>query len=92
MIGDFQLQSEKFYFFTWMRETLEPMGDIGPHGGVRTPPNWFRWFPIIVRTSEKTININWHYTFYCVRWDTYFQANRVEHQKLNQTTADLSFG
>ena len=33
-----------------------------------------------------------YYTVSPVRWDTYFQANRVEHQKLNQTTADLSFG
>ena len=32
------------------------------------------------------------YTVSPVRWDTYFQANRVEHQKLNQTTAELSFG
>ena len=27
-----------------------------------------------------------------VRWDTYFQVNLVEHQKLNQTTVELSFG
>ena len=26
------------------------------------------------------------YTVYSVRWDTYFLVNRVEHQKLNQTT------
>ena len=28
------------------------------------------------------------YTVSPVRWDTYFQANRVENQKLNQTTAE----
>ena len=27
-----------------------------------------------------------------VRWDTYFLVNRVENQKLNQTTAELPFG
>ena len=27
------------------------------------------------------------YTVSPVRWDTYFQANRVENQKLNQTAA-----
>ena len=26
------------------------------------------------------------YRVYSVRWGTYFQVNRVEHQKLNQTT------
>ena len=26
------------------------------------------------------------YTVYSVRWATYFPVNRVEHQKLNQTT------
>ena len=33
-----------------------------------------------------------HYTVYPVRWDIFFLVNRVEHQKLNQTTAELSFG
>ena len=32
------------------------------------------------------------YTVSPVRWDTYFQVNRVENQKLNQTTAELPFG
>ena len=32
------------------------------------------------------------YTVYPVRWDTYFLVNRVENQKLNQTTAELPFG
>ena len=32
------------------------------------------------------------YTVFPVRWDIYFQANRVEHQKLSQTKAELSFG
>ena len=32
------------------------------------------------------------YTVYSVRWGTYFLVIRVEHQKLNQTTAELSFG
>ena len=32
------------------------------------------------------------YTIYSVRWGTYFLVIRVEHQKLNQTTAELSFG
>ena len=32
------------------------------------------------------------YTVSPVRWDTYFLVNRVENQKLNQTTAELSFG
>ena len=32
------------------------------------------------------------YTFFTVRWNTFFLVNRVEHQKLNQTTAELSFG
>ena len=31
------------------------------------------------------------YTVSPVRWDTYFKANRVENQKLNQTTAELPF-
>ena len=26
------------------------------------------------------------YRVFCVRWDTFFLVNRVEHQKLNQTT------
>ena len=32
------------------------------------------------------------YTVSPVRWDTYFLVNRVENQKLNQTTAELPFG
>ena len=31
------------------------------------------------------------YTVSPVRWDTYFLVNRVENQKLNQTTAELPF-
>ena len=38
-----------------------------------------------------TIRIT-QYTVYSVRWGTYFLVIRVEHQKLNQTTAELSFG
>ena len=26
------------------------------------------------------------------RWGSYFQINRIEHQKLNKTSAELSFG
>ena len=33
-----------------------------------------------------------HYKVSPVRWDTYFLVNRVENQKLNQTTAELPFG
>ena len=33
-----------------------------------------------------------HYTVYSVRWATFFLVNRVENQKLNQTTAELPFG
>jgi len=32
------------------------------------------------------------YTVSPVGWDTYFLANGVENQKLNQTTAELPFG
>ena len=32
------------------------------------------------------------YTVYPVSWETYFLVNRVENQKLNQTTAELPFG
>ena len=32
------------------------------------------------------------YTVSPVRWETYFLVNRVENQKLNQTTAELPFG
>ena len=32
------------------------------------------------------------YTVYSVRWATFFLINRVENQKLNQTTAELPFG
>ena len=32
------------------------------------------------------------YTVSSVSWDTYFLVNRVENQKLNQTTAELPFG
>ena len=32
------------------------------------------------------------YTVSPVRWDPYCQANRVENEKLNQTTAELPFG
>ena len=32
------------------------------------------------------------YTVSPVKWDTYFLVNRVENQKLNQTTAELPFG
>ena len=50
--------------------------------------------------AEKNIRYLWPiaseelllYTVSPVRWDTYFQVNRVENQKLNQTTAELPFG
>ena len=32
------------------------------------------------------------YTIYFIRGETYQLANRVEHHKLNQTTAELPFG
>ena len=32
------------------------------------------------------------YTVCFVRWDTYYLANQVEHQKLNQTTVELPLG
>ena len=41
---------------------------------------------------DPDLPYNFAYTFYCVRWDTYFLVNRVENQKLNQTTAELPFG
>ena len=31
-------------------------------------------------------NERFPYNLFCVNWNTYFQVNRVEHQKLNQTT------
>ena len=69
MIIDFQLVRKIPVFYLSVR-------DIGPHGRHRTP-----WGgpdpPQLVHPPET-------YTVYCVRWDTYFQANRVEHQKLNQ--------
>ena len=36
--------------------------------------------------SLKNYETSQPYTVYSVRWGTYFQVNRVEHQKLNQTT------
>ena len=36
--------------------------------------------------TEKTEKTKKTYTVSPVRWDTFFPLNRVEHQKLNQTT------
>ena len=42
--------------------------------------------------NKKNLNEVYDYTVPAVRWDTYFLVNRVEIQKLNQTTAELPFG
>ena len=48
---------------------------------------------IYVRSTKMSVDGGRvEYTVSSVRWDTYFQANRVENQKLNQTTAELPFG
>ena len=62
--------------------------------------NWLRshlWFEHYVGGLRLCLYIYWNYikplyTVYSVRLDTYFQVNWVEHQKPNQTTAELSFG
>ena len=48
-------------------------------------------FEIGLETGSKKLGLR-TYTVSPVRWDTYVQANRVENQKLNQTTAELPFG
>ena len=46
----------------------------------------------VLATSDHDIFVLTGYTVSPARWDTYFLVNRVENQKLNQTTAELPFG
>ena len=46
----------------------------------------------VLATSDHDIFVLTGYTVSPARWDTYFLVNRVENQKLNQTTAELLFG
>ena len=46
----------------------------------------------VLATSDHEIFVLTGYTVFPVRWDTYFQVNLVENQKLNQTPAELPFG
>ena len=73
---DEDAEDEAFFVNFWSNP---PIGKTFNQGDMST-----------ARKNKKCIVLV--YTVCFVRWDTYYLANRVEHQKLNQTTAELPFG